>query len=1274
MEEKNLNVEKLAGESNWDLWKFQMKLVLQERELLEVVIPEVDDQESDSSKPEPKNNKARIKKDLTAQRIIGTSVTREASIHILACTSAEEMWTKLVDTYEMRNEMSMLSLNEKFITSKKLKSETMITYISRMEEMSRKLANMSSPIADGTFMSNLLRGLPKEYRHFTTCWESAPRSERTMQNLKTRLRVEEDRQGIEKSSSNDPGEALAVKKFGGKFNKPQNKGKTNDSGNQFTCHVCHEPGHFRRNCPTRRKDVPRGALLCGNGDDNGGWIGDSGASDHMCNNSAVFNNITACKLPIKVANGAFVEAIGKGSVEVECYNGREWILREMKDVLYVPALEYNLFSLSKVLDRGYRLEATANEWKALDGQEVMVMGVRKTNHIYMQVRYASGYALAAKLEKVAIGEWHDRLAHQNAQHIRQVLKRNGIEFKDEQFQCEACIKGKMHRLSFPTSESKSSACGELIHADVCGPMPVTSLGGARYFLLMKDDYSHFRVVYFLKAKSDVAKMIKDFIVLCLNRYDHSIKVLRTDNGLEFINSQMKEITAANGIVHQTTVAYTPEQNGSAEREMRTLVEAARSLLLAKELNENLWAEAINTSTFVLNRTGTSSVKDKSPIELWTGEIQDFQVFKVFGAHVYCHIPGQQRKKFDAKAEQCTFVGYADNQKGFRVLNARRNRVEVARDVVFRKPNITLINTSDDEVVKEAITQEESVECEADKDERKEELIDSVGDDDDSIKESITEPGLDESLCGVTAGNIMPTRLRGRIALATMVAGITEPTSFKEAERSDQCEQWRAAMKEEMDSLQVNGTWELVAWNGQPLVDNRWTFKAKLDSNGKVDRFKARLVARGFTQQHGVDYWDTYSPVMRMESARIIFAIAAARNMHMEQFDVKTAFLNGELEEEIYMKQPVGFTDGTDRVCLLRKSLYGLKQAARCWNVKFVKVLLSLGLRQCVSDPCVFTGGADNSVMVGIYVDDGIIVAQNKTDIKVIMQKLSSEFDMTVCKFGLFLGMDIKRDESGLSLGQCLYAERVLQKFGMDSSHPVSTPVNSISPNSVLYPKRSEFPYREAVGSLLYLAVMTRPDLSFAVGVASRHLESPTSEDVLHVKRILRYLRGTVNVRLRFGFGADLTLSGFSDSDYAGDVETRRSTSGYVFFVGAACISWRSERQEVVATSTTEAEYIAAAAAVKELKWLKEFIFEIVGINTKPILYLDNQGTMKLIESHTLHRRSKHIDVRYHYIREKYNEGIFKIEYVTSQDQKADILTKGLGKILHEKNVVGLGLE
>lgn len=448
-----------------------------------------------------------------------------------------------------------------------------------------------------------------------------------------------------------------------------------------------------------------------------------------------------------------------------------------------------------------------------------------------------------------------------------------------------------------------------------------------------------------------------------------------------------------------------------------------------------------------------------------------------------------------------------------------------------------------------------------------------------------------------------------------------------------------------------------------IIDDRWVFKVKRNSDDSVERHKARLVARGFSQEYGFDYWETFSPVVRFTSIRTILALAAQRRMKIKQFDVKTAFLNGDLEEEIYMEQPSGFSDGTNKVCKLQRSLYGLKQASRCWNRKFKEFIQLFGFVACGADSCVFVSRKDGKLTIlAIHVDDGLIVSDDNQCIERALTHLQAHFEITSMKVGCFLGLEIEqRPDGSIFIHQSAYARRVLKRFNMDGCNPVMTPSD---PNQVLHnfseSEPSGYPYREAVGSIMYLSVGTRPDITHAVAIASRYLEKPSIVHENAVKRILKYLKGTINFGILYLSTEEPQLIGYSDADHAGDVETRRSTSGHIFKLCGGLIS--CERQKSVSISTMEAEYISASEAVRELVWLIRLLKELfMGELKKPLFFMDNDSAIKLIKNPEFHKRSKHIDIRYHFIREKYNQNLFILNYVSTHEMIADMFTKALAK-------------
>lgn len=547
------------------------------------------------------------------------------------------------------------------------------------------------------------------------------------------------------------------------------------------------------------------------------------------------------------------------------------------------------------------------------------------------------------------------------------------------------------------------------------------------------------------------------------------------------------------------------------------------------------------------------------------------------------------------------------------------------------------------------------------------------------------PQISSDWCDVVSDNVVDKRLRsGKNMICTMeetcahvlMVMNNEPINYKEAVNCDDKEKWKVAMADEFDSLMKNNTWTLIEKpKNASVIDNKWVYKIKYKSNGEIERYKARLVVRGFTQQYGINYHETFSPVVKYPSIRAILAIAASKNMLLKQFDVKTAFLNSELSETIYMKQPVGYDDGSDKICKLNKSLYGLKQASRAWNNKFTTFIKQFNFKVSKADPCVFIHSTGETYLT-IYIDDGLIASKDGELIDNIIEYLRKHFEVKAFEADSYLNLQIKRMANGsIYLHQENYTNRILERFNMRDCNQVTVPAD---PNTTLYDLDNDeaviFPYREAVGSLMYLTVSTRPDISFAVGLTSRFIEHPSKAHVNAVKRILKYIKGTSSYGIFFPANENLVLFAYSDADFAGCVNTRHSTTGYLFQVGRAIISWASQRQKCVSISTAESEYKAASEAVREMMWLRSLLMDLLpnGFDI-PILSIDNQSAMKLVKNPEMHKRTKHIDVSFHFIREKFNEGLFSIEHVPSEHQLADILTKPLprDRFCSLRNLIGI---
>jgi Reverse transcriptase (RNA-dependent DNA polymerase) len=492
------------------------------------------------------------------------------------------------------------------------------------------------------------------------------------------------------------------------------------------------------------------------------------------------------------------------------------------------------------------------------------------------------------------------------------------------------------------------------------------------------------------------------------------------------------------------------------------------------------------------------------------------------------------------------------------------------------------------------------------------------------------------------------------------------------------------MDREITTLERAGTWETVPRpQGMNIISSKWVFRIKRKADGTIEKYKARLVARGFTQIYGVDYYDTYSPVARLPSIRTILAFAARYDWDIETFDFIGAYLNGELEadEDIYMQAAPGYEEQGDQVKHLKKSLYGLKQAGRRWYDTLSNALTKIGFCVSKADPGVFYLRAQCDIlMLAVHVDDCVMTGSSSQLIVDYKTKINAQYSLTdLGPIHWLLGIKIVRDRSArtISLSQEAYINTIVARFNLSDAKAQRTPMVA----NAIYTKEDDFenattmsnvPYREAVGSLMYAAVATRPDIAYAVSTLSQFLEYPSQFHWQAVKRIFRYLIGTKNFQLTYGTEYH-NLAGFTDADGSSQPH-RHAISGYAFMIDGGAVSWRSRKQELVTLSTAEAEYVAATHAAKEAIWLRRLIGEIIPpVLTPTTLYCDNQAAIKLIVDDNYHARTKHIDIRYHFIREVTSSGSIKIIYCPTEDMTADIFTKALPYWKVKTHCLGLGL-
>jgi hypothetical protein len=509
------------------------------------------------------------------------------------------------------------------------------------------------------------------------------------------------------------------------------------------------------------------------------------------------------------------------------------------------------------------------------------------------------------------------------------------------------------------------------------------------------------------------------------------------------------------------------------------------------------------------------------------------------------------------------------------------------------------------------------------------------------------------------------RLVANIAANTPSSDL--PSTIYEAFNSPESAEWEKAVKSEWNSLKENNTFELtVLPPGRAALKNKLVFTKKYNADGTLNKYKARLVIKGYGQKEGIDYSQTFAPVVKFTSLRTLLSYAAVNDWEIEQMDFVTAFLNGDLEEQIYMEQPEGLEikGQEDKVYILKKSLYGLKQAPRQWNKKLTEYLLSYGFKQLISDNGVFVKNTSNEILiVTVYVDDILVMGQSKFEISKFKGEVGKKFKVNdLGPVHYIIGLEIKRDRKNrtLTMSQTKYIKDMLNRFNMKDAKPISTPAD---PTNIISKDGKSLkeciPYQEAIGSLIYCMVCTRPDIAYIVGVLSRYMAAPKEHHWNCIKRVLRYLKGTIDSKITYGPKRQEIL-GYSDANYAADIDDRKSTGAYIFTSNNGAVSWVSKKQQTVAKSTTEAEYMALSQAASEALWFRSFLYELGMSNKEPILiYGDNQGALKIAQNPQFHNRTKHIDIVYHFIREKISKGQIKVIFVPTKEMIADILTKAI---------------
>ena len=1049
----------------------------------------------------------------------------------------------------------------------------------------------------------------------------------------------------------------------------------------------------------------------------------------------------------KAVDGGF-EIIGEGSVTQRYRVGDRESEVTYTRALHAPTLNANLVSVS-AFDRAGLVTTFGNGQgvtRQPDGTVILAGKGIKGMYLLEALDHAPNISLAVKSlsQPVSLEQWHRRFAHCSPLTIQEMATNclvDGLEISGESVEgkCEDCILGRQTRRPFDGVTDKDLGPLDLVAFDLWGPSRTQSAGGRTYMMILVDAGTSYKYGAYLADKSDntTLAVFEIFRAQAETLTGRKVRRLRTDRAYD--SAAWKEYCQSLGIIHEFTAPYSSAQNGLAERAIRTTFDDVRTLLRDSNLGHSFWAEAAAYSIDTRNLIPSRQNPGRVPLESFSGKRQDVTHLRVFGARCWAKTPiAVGASKLDPCSIECRFLGYATGGGNYKVQDVATRRVFVSRDVVFEegRPHRTSSSVGEQIALFDTniVPSDGSTSTPAD-----------IGPDpaiNDHLHHDINtenphhdintenpvdhapvipvEPrrstrasqpsqaglqsteyrqretmGQAEGQDWATNRNHPQANIAGDVDHDNLLACLAEtkashhiPRSYRHAMTIDP-ERWMIPMKVEIKTLKAKYTWDLISPPpGANIMGSMWIYDIKWDGEGNRIKDKARLVGKGYTQQLGVDYNETWAGVTRLESIWMTAAIAAKFNLKLWRIDFVGAYLNSLTKEDIYMKQPEGFIEPgyEDHVCKLVHTIYGTMQGGHDWYETLSKTYNDLGYTTSRADPCVrFKKDNGNYTITDTYTDDVFGASNNNGEIEKRKREIGGIWEIKdVGENKYFLGMRVQQDLSAgtIRLTQRPYWEHVLNRFSLDNVTPRNTPLPvGITLDGNMSPKtdseRAEMkdkPYRSVLRSVMWGQLATRPDLSFSVSLLARFQADPGIEHWRALLHVIGYIKNTIDYGLTYSRGHDISPTAFVDADYGGCRDTRRSTSGFVFLMAGGAVTWSSKRQATVALSTVEAEYVAMSRCAQQMAWMQNWLDEVEIIHSLPgVIKGDNRGAIALTKNTKDHGKVKHIDIRHHYIRELFRANKITIEQVPSADNLADLFTKPIPRDHHHHLLSALNI-
>lgn len=1283
MEKKEIAIPVFDGE-DYSMWKIRIKMFLKFKKCEEVITRERESTDKEDDWKEL---------DLKAINLIYSTISNKQLEFISEEDTAYKIIKKFDEMYLRESTALQIVCRNKLEKMRLEKYSDTATFFIEFEKAVNDLKGAGAKISEKEKLNYMLNTLPSQYSYIGDLIDTLKEADQTTAYIKSKIQIAEMKIIEEKEEK--------------KTNVFMTKG-----GN---CYKCGKTGHFARECQegqagqagssggswrgsTRGRGRGRGRRgnqnrgrgnyrqhgATGTSEQSGQgpsawvataseakiktgrlcmseieWLLDSGCTDHIINNEKYFENCIDLKKPVNIYLGdnRSVKATKIGNVVSDFYAFKNKNKVIMSNVYYAKEMNANLVSYGKLTQKN-TIVSKGNQTKIIDENNRLIAVAFKENNVFKlksSMNYNENYAYSVECNNnMTLKEkWHRKLGHVNFSYLNILSSQQLVEgipndLEKEYMKCKTCIENKMHNIPFKNNRTKANDILEIIHTDVCGSFKTKGVNGENYFVSVIDDYSKIAKVYCIKSKDEVFNCLVQFINESENLTGKKVKVVRCDNGKEYLNNRFYKFAREKGIILSNCPTYVHELNGTAERFNRTIMDKARCLLAEAQVHKCYWPEIICAATYLRNRTLANTVERKTPYEIFFRKKPNVENLRLYGSRVFVRKPEQKRSsKWDKKADMGILLGYSD--VGYRVL--LNNKIIVARHVDIVEKDMGCIGMDDDDT-------NSDIGSETDTDDNV--FVETPGKDKIAVeekKEKLKSPRRP------VREKKSPVRYPENESYNIYVnySRLEAPHTFEEAMESTENQKWKRAMDSEIKSLKENKTWELVEnVENKRVLEVKWVYTRKSD-----DSYKARLVVRGFQQTNVVD--DIYAPVAKSQTLKILLAFCCQNGLMIEQVDVVTAFLNGKVISEVYVNQPKGYENRTNKVCKLLKALYGLRESPRAWYECFDKYVTKLKFERSNVDNCLYTyGKGDERVYMLLYVDDLLICSKNKINIERLKKALMNKFKMKeLGEIKEYLGISIENNyrENVVTMNQTKYIESLARKYQIESGRLYSTPMETNLKIEKADECNSRIKYRNLIGALLYISSNTRPDISFSVNYLSRYQNNSNESHWKYALRILKYLYLTKDLKLIFERNMNIEiLDCHVDADWAGDNVDRKSTTGYMIRLFGNVIDWKSRKQKGVTKASTYAEYVALSEAVSEVKFIVELLKDFkIELQTPVKIFEDNSGAVNIANYGNFTKNSKHVEIHYHYVHEYIMEGLIEVCKISSDENVADIFTKALCK-------------